>query len=96
MNESINQSVNQSILHLRTQREYQLKLNLRFAGRYGFTAFSVDISALNEIVTNQYIPHESRLISACVESDIRRLSWVSPLLKQELVPVVKSLEIVHP
>ena len=93
MNESMNQSINQSILHLRTQREYQLKLNLRFAGRYGFTAFSVD---MNELITNQSIPHEIRLISACVESDIRRLSWVSPLLKQELVPVVKSLEIVHP
>ena len=27
-----------------------------------------------------------------VESDIRRLSWVSLLFKQELVPVVKSSE----
>ena len=87
--------MNQSILHLRTQREYQSKLNLRLEGRYGFTAFLVDISAPNEIITNQSIPHESRPISACVESDIRRLSWVSLLLKQELVPVVKSLEIVY-
>ena len=90
----MNQSINQSILHLRTQREYQSKLILRFAGRYGFTAFLVDISTLNEIITNQSIPYESRPISACVESDIPRLSWVSLLLKQELVPVVKSLEIV--
>ena len=90
----MNQSINQSILHLRTQREYQSKLNLRFTGRYGFTDCLVDISTLNEIITNQSIPHESRPISACVESDIPRLSWVSLLLEQELVPVVKSLEIV--
>ena len=74
--------MNQSILHLRTQIEYQSNLNLRFAGGYGFTAFLVDISTLNEI-TNQSLVHEG---------DIRRLSWVSLLFKQELVPVVKSSE----
>ena len=83
--------MNQSILQLRTQIEYQSKLNIRFAGGYGFTAFSVDISTLNEI-TNQSIPHEGRQICGLVEVDIRRLSWVSLLFKQELVPVVKSTE----
>ena len=80
--------MNQSILHLRTQIEYQSKLNLRFAGGYGFTAFLVDISTLNEI-TNQSLVHERLRM---VEGDIRRLSWVSVLFKQELVPVVKSSE----
>ena len=80
--------MNQSILHLRTQMEYQSKLNLRFAGGYGFTAFLVDISTLNEI-TNQSLVHERLRM---VEGDILRLSWVSVLFKQELVPVVKSSE----
>ena len=68
--------------------EYQSKLNLRFAGGYGFTAFLVDISTLNEI-TNQSLVHERLRM---VEGDILRLSWVSVLFKQELVPVVKSSE----
>ena len=80
--------MNQSILHLRTQIEYQSKLNLRFAGGYGFTTFLVDISTLNEI-TNQSLVHERLRM---VEGDILRLSWVSLLFKQELVPVVKSNE----
>ena len=80
--------MNQSILHLRTQIEYQSKLNLRFAGGYGFTTFLVDISTLNEI-TNQSLVHERLRM---VEGDILRLSWVSVLFKQELVPVVKSSE----
>ena len=80
--------MNQSILHLRTQIEYQSKLNLRFAGGYGFTTILVDISTLNEI-TNQSLVHERLRM---VEGDIRRLSWVSVLFKQELVPVVKSSE----
>ena len=80
--------MNQSILHLRTQIEYQSKLNLRFAGGYGFTTFLVDISTLNEI-TNQSLVHERLRM---VEGDILRLSWVSLLFKQELVPVVKSSE----
>ena len=80
--------MNQSILHLRTQIEYQSKLNLRFAGGYGFTTFLVDISTLNEI-TNQSLVHERLRM---VEGDILRLSWVSVLFKQELVPVVKSGE----
>ena len=87
-----NKWINQSILQLRTQIEYESKLNLRFDGGYGFTAFAVDISTLNEI-TNQSIPHEGRQMCGLrVESDIRRLSWVSLLFKQELVPVVKSTE----
>ena len=80
--------MNESILHLRTQIEYQSKLNLRFAGGYGFTTFLVDISTLNEI-TNQSLVHERLRM---VEGDILRLSWVSVLFKQELVPVVKSGE----
>ena len=68
--------------------EYQSKLNLRFAGGYGFTAFLVDISTLNEI-TYQSLVHERLRM---VEGDILRLSWVSVLFKQELVPVVKSGE----
>ena len=80
--------MNQSILHLRTQIEYQSKLNLRFAGGYGITTFLVDISTLNEI-TNQSLVHERLRM---VEGDILRLSWVSLLFKQELVPVVKSNE----
>ena len=80
--------MNESILHLRTQIEYQSKLNLRFAGGYGFTTFLVDISTLNEI-TNQSLVHE---MLRMVEGDILRLSWVSVLFKQELVPVVKSSE----
>ena len=80
--------MNESILHLRTQMEYQSKLNLRFAGGYGFTAFLVDISTLNEI-TYQSLVHERLRM---VEGDILRLSWVSVLFKQELVPVVKSGE----
>ena len=80
--------MNQSILHLRTQIEYQSKLNLRFAGGYGFTTFLLDISTLNEI-TNQSLVHERLRM---VEGDILRLSWVSLLFKQELVPVVKSNE----
>ena len=80
--------MNESILHLRTQIEYQSKLNLRFAGGYGFTTFLVDISTLNEI-TNQSLVHERLRM---VEGDILRLSWVSVLFKQELVPVVKSRE----
>ena len=80
--------MNESILHLRTQIEYQSKLNLRFAGGYGFTTFLVDISTLNEI-TNQSLVHERLRM---VEGDILRLSWVSVLFKQELVPVVKSSE----
>ena len=80
--------MNQSILLLRTQIEYQSKLNLRFAGGYGFTAFLVDISTLNEI-TYQSLVHERLRM---VEGDILRLSWVSFLFKQELVPVVKSSE----
>ena len=80
--------MNQSILHLQTQIEYQSNLNLRFAGGYGFTAFLVDISTLNEI-TNQSLVH-GRL--RMVEGDTLRLSWVSFLFKQELVPVVKSSE----
>ena len=84
-----NESINQSILQLRTQIEYQSKLNIRFAGGYGFTAFSVDISTLNEI-TNQSIPHEGRQMCGLSESDICRL--FSLLFKQELVPVVKSTE----
>ena len=80
--------MNQSILHLRTQIEYQSELNLRFAGGYGFTTFLVDISTLNEI-TNQSLVHERLRM---VEGDILRLSWVSVLFKQELVPVVKSSE----
>ena len=80
--------MNQSILHLRTQIEYQSELNLRFAGGYGFTTFLVDISTLNEI-TNQSLVHERLRM---VEGDILRLSWVSVLFKQELVPVVKSGE----
>ena len=77
-----------------TQIEYESKLNLRFDGGYGFTAFSVDISTLNEI-TNQSIPHEGRQMCGLrVESDICCLSWVSPLFKIELVPIVKSIEIV--
>ena len=80
--------MNESILHLRTQMEYQSKLNLRFAGGYGFTAFLVDISTLNEI-TYQSLVHERLRM---VEGDILRLSWVSFLFKQELVPVVKSSE----
>ena len=79
--------MNQSILHLRTQID-QSKLNLRFAGGYGFTTFLVDISTLNEI-TNQSLVHERLRM---VEGDILRLSWVSLLFKQELVPVVKSSE----
>ena len=75
--------MNESILHLRTQMEYQSKLNLRFAGGYGFTAFLVDISTLNEI-TYQSLVHERLRM---VEGDILRLSWVSVL-----VPVVKSGE----
>ena len=85
--------MNESILHLRTQIEYESKLNLRFDGGYGFTAFSVDISTLNKI-TNQSIPHEGRQMCGLVESDICRLSWVSRLFKIELVPIVKSIEIV--
>ena len=84
----MNESINQSMLQLRTQIEYQSKLNIRFAGRYGFRTFLVDISALNEM-TNQFIPHEGLRM---VEGDILRLSWVSVLFKQELVPVVKSSE----
>ena len=80
--------MNESILHLRTQMEYQSKLNLRFAGGYGFTAFLVNISTLNEI-TYQSLVHERLRM---VEGDILRLSWVSVLFKQELVPVVKSSE----
>ena len=80
--------MNESILHLRTQMEYQSKLNLRFAGGYGFTAFLVNISTLNEI-TYQSLVHERLRM---VEGDILRLSWVSVLFKQELVPVVKSGE----
>ena len=80
--------MNESILHLRTQIEYQSKLNLRFAGGYGFTAFLVNISTLNEI-TYQSLVHERLRM---VEGDILRLSWVSVLFKQELVPVVKSSE----
>ena len=80
--------MNESILHLRTQMEYQSKLNLRFAGGYGFTAFLVDISTLNEI-TYQSLVHERLRM---VEGDILRLSWVSVLFKQEMVPVVKSGE----
>ena len=75
-------------MQLRTQIEYQSKQNIRFAGGYGFTAFLVDISTLNEM-TNQFIAHER---SRMVEGDIGRLSWVSVLFKQELVPVVKSSE----
>ena len=52
-----NEWMNQSILQLRTQIAYQSKLNIRFAGRYGFRTFLVDISALNEM-TNQFIAHE--------------------------------------
>ena len=84
----MNECMNESILHLRTQIEYQSKLNLRFAGGYGFTTFLVDISTLNEI-TNQSLVHERLRM---VEGDILRLSWVSVLFKQELVPVVKSSE----
>ena len=53
-----------------------------------FTTFLVDISTLNEI-TNQSLVHERLRM---VEGDILRLSWVSLLFKQELVPVVKSSE----
>ena len=87
----MNESINQSMLQLRTQIEYQSKLNIRFAGRYGFRTFLVDISALNEM-TNQFIPHEGRQMWGWSEKDICRLSWVSLLFKQELVPVVKSSE----
>ena len=80
--------MNESILHLRTQMEYQSKLNLRFAGGYGFTAFLVDISTLNEIPYQSLVHERLRM----VEGDILRLSWVSVLFKQELVPVVKSGE----
>ena len=66
----MNQSINQSILQLRTQIEYQSKLNIRFAGRYGFTAFLVDISTLNEM-TNQFIAHERLRM---FEEDIGHLS----------------------
>ena len=41
-------------------------------------------------ITDQSVSHESRLI----ESDVRRLGRVSSLLKEELVPVVKSIVIV--
>ena len=88
----MNECMNESILHLRTQIEYQSKLNLRFAGGYGFTTFLVDISTLNEITNqslNQSLVHERLRM---VEGDILRLSWVSLLFKQELVPVVKSSE----
>ena len=40
-------------------------------------------------MTNQFIAHER---SRMVEGDIGRLSWVSVLFKQELVPVMKSRE----
>ena len=65
-----NESINQLILQLRTQIEYQSKLNIRFAGRYGFRTFLVDISALNEM-TNQFIAHERLRM---FEEDIGHLS----------------------
>ena len=66
--------MNQSILQLQTQIEYQ--------SLYSFTTFLVT-------TTNQSLVHERLRM---VESDIGRLSWVSLLFKQELVPVVKSSE----